>query len=134
MANPMGLMFIAMTKLDTATKKLFKDPVKRRAWVIYQLGLQGRSLASIARDLGLVRASAQAALARPYPRMERVLAEAVGVLVHELFPERYDQNGDRLIRMGRPIGSGKKSYAKDTRKLKRRNVNNKAACGQEEAA
>lgn len=123
-----------MTKIDAATKKLFKDPAKRRAWVIYQLGLQGRSLASLGRDLGLVRSSPQAALARPYPRMERLLAEAVGVPVHELFPDRYAPNGERLIRMGRPTGNRKKSIAKDTAKTRCRNVNCRINDGQEKAA
>jgi Ner family transcriptional regulator len=121
-----------MTKIDAATKKLFHDPAKRRAWVIYQLGLQGRSLASLARDLGLVRSSPQAALARPYPRMERLLAEAVGVPVHELFPDRYSPSGERLVRMGRP--TGKKSVVKDTAKTRRRNVDGSTPDRQGEAA
>ena len=69
-----------MMKLDTATKQLFKDPAKRRVWVIYQLNLQGRTLASLARDHKLDRTAPQQALRHPYPRMERFIAEAVGVL------------------------------------------------------
>ena len=118
-------MFTAMSKLDRATKKLFRDPAKRRAWVVYQLNLRGESLASLARRYGLDRKTPGRALSVPYPRMERAIAEAVGVPVHILFPERYAPNGERLIRMGRP----KKSIAmsKHNTRAGDRNVDGEAA-------
>lgn len=122
-------MFMAMTRLDTATRHLFRDPAKRRAWVVYQLRLQGRSLASVAREMGVNRSAPGHALRSPYPRMERAIAEAVGVPVHELFPERYDPSGERLIRMGRPCRkvSIHESNSNDKRILRRRNVKNARA-------
>jgi len=95
-------MFNHMMRLDATTKQLFLDPAKRRAWVIYQLNLRGKSLASLAREYQLERTAPGQALRSPYPRMERAIAEAVDVPVHELFPDRYSPNGERLIRMGRP--------------------------------
>lgn len=101
-------MFPYMMKIDTETKTLFNDPAKRRAWVIYQLNLRGESLASLARRIGLTRTAPSYALRKPYPKMERAIADAVDVPVHVLFPDRYAPNGERLIRMGRP-----KVYAHD---------------------
>jgi len=83
----------AMKNLDTKTKAILKDPKKRAAWVIYQLGLTGRSIASVARDNGVKRQTLGTALRSPYPHMEALLAEALGVPVIELFPERYDADG-----------------------------------------
>jgi len=114
-----------MRKIDSATKQLFKDPAKRRAWVIYQLSLQGRSLASLARDHGYERTAPKAALSRPWPKWERFIAEAVGVPVHVLFPERYAPTGERLIRMGRPKKSIRKKQ--DNTRAQSRNVDVGAA-------
>lgn len=109
-------MFNAMSRLDDATKQLFHDPDKRRAWIIFQLKLQGRSLASVGRDYGVSRGAPKHALNFPYPRMERALAEAVNVPVYVLFPDRYAPNGERLIRMGRPKKSITKTTQNNTRK------------------
>lgn len=80
-------------ELDTATKKLLSDPAnnyaRRRAWVIYHLKLKGESLASLARKAGVNRRQTQKALARSYPRMEAVIADALDIEVQDLFPERY---------------------------------------------
>ena len=93
-----------MMKTDIA-HDTFTDPVKRSAWVLYQLRLQGQSLASLARDVGVDRTAPYQALRRPYPKMERAIADAVGMPVHELFPDRYDaKTGERLIRRGRKPG------------------------------
>ena len=111
-------------RIDSDTKAIFNDPAKRRAWVIYQLNLRGQSLASLARRLGLTRTTPSYALSKPYPKMERAIAEAVEVPVHVLFPDRYAPNGERLIRMGRP-----KKYmdmTKDNTRTKGRNVESEA--------
>ena len=67
-------MFAAMTQIDNATKKLLRDPVKRRAWVNYQLSLRGESLASLARRYGVDRRTPRRAFCVPYPRMEQAIA------------------------------------------------------------
>ncbi len=103
-----------MSPIDTTTQRIFRDPVKRRAWIIYQLSLQGRSMASLARDLGVARGVPRHAFTHPYPRMERAIAEAVDVPVHLLFPDRYAPDGERLIRMGRPAKSSTKSAKNST--------------------
>ena len=96
----------------------FSDPHARRAWVHYQFKLRGRSLADLARELGVARNAPSLALTRPYPRMERAIAHSTGVAVHILFPERYRPNGQRAIRRGRPVK--KSTNNKDTAAGKKR--------------
>ncbi len=92
-----------MTRIDSKTKELFKDPLKRRAWVIYQLSLKGQSLASLARRHGQSRQAPGAALSEPYPAWEKRIAHEIGIEVHILFPERYDTHGKpNRIRGRRP--------------------------------
>jgi Ner family transcriptional regulator len=127
-------MFNHMMKIDNETKQLLKNPKKRHAWVIYQVTLQGRSLAQIADNAGVSRQCLYQVFRRTYPRMEKVVAEALGMAPADLWPERYDADGLPLYRMGRPVGGGKKSIDKDTRKRASRNVHNKPACRQDDAA
>lgn len=79
-----------------------QDPAERRAWIRYQLARRGLTLAALSRKQGLHRNVAQAALARPYPRMERVIARVIGMQPHEIWPERYDAAGKPNRRPGRP--------------------------------
>ena len=66
-------MFNGMTNAYADTET-FADPIKRSAWIVYQLRLQGRSLASLARDAGVHRTAPGHALRKPYPKMERTIA------------------------------------------------------------
>lgn len=91
-----------MTPIDNATRKLLRDPLKRRAWVIYQLGITGRSLADVAREAGVKRQCIYHGLVRPYPRMEMVIAQSLGMTPQALFSERYTADGLPNRRMGRP--------------------------------
>lgn len=72
------------------------DPRQRSAWVIYQLKLRGLSLRGLALAAGLNPATLRGAIYQPSYPQERILAEAIGVTVAELFPERYDAEGTRL--------------------------------------
>lgn len=54
---------------------------------------RGLSLSSVSRRLGLDRDSARHALARPWPRVERAIARALGVTPQEIWPDRYDAAG-----------------------------------------
>ncbi len=112
-------------KIDNATRQLLKDPKKRHAWVIYQLTLQGRSLAQVADGAGVSRQCLYQVFRRTYPRMERVVADAIGLSPAELWPERYDADGLPIRRMGRPK---KVSYHdNDKRSPRRRNVKDSRA-------
>lgn len=86
-------MFTSMVTLDSKTKRLLNDPRKRRAWVIYQVSLTGRSLAQVAREHGVKKQTLYRAFDTPYPRMERVIAQELGLEPQQVFPERYDDRG-----------------------------------------
>ena len=78
------------------------EPAKRRAWIKYQLELAGYSLSSLARELGVSRHAPKLALDRPYPRMERAIAEKIGVGPHTIWTERYGEDGLPNRTIGRP--------------------------------
>lgn len=104
-----------MNRLDTKLKKILSDPEKRRSWVLYQVHQQGRSLAQIGRENGVAtRANLYETFRKPYPKVEKVLADAVGLTPQQLFPERYDADG----LPNRPMGRPKKSHTKTLNKKK----------------
>jgi len=83
-------------------KNIPTDPIKRRAWIKYQLELAGFTLSSLARELGVSRHAPKLALDRPYPRMERAIAEKIGFPPHEIWKERYNEDGLPNRTIGRP--------------------------------
>jgi Ner family transcriptional regulator len=109
-----------MSQLDSKTRRLFRDPIKRRAWVKYQIHCQGRSMAQVAKDADVDRRTLYQTFLRPYPRMEKIIAKAVGLEPRDLFPERYDADGLPCRRMGRR----KKSTAKTANSSSRRDAGN----------
>jgi Ner family transcriptional regulator len=88
--------------IDTKTNILLQSEPKRRAWIIYQLSLQDKTLASIAREAGVSRQALWQALIKPYPKAERIIADALNIKVGVLFPDRYDSNGMTNRKLGRP--------------------------------
>ena len=91
-----------MKQLDSKTKQLLADPVKRRAWVKYKIDIQGSSMARVAADAGMQRQTLYQVFFRPYPKMEKLIADAVGLTPQELFVERYDEDGLPNRRKTRP--------------------------------
>ena len=77
----------------------------RREWIKFQLRVRGSSLSAIARELGVTRHAPRLALVKPYPKMERVIAEKLGLKPQELWPERYDEDGQPNRTKGRPKSS-----------------------------
>jgi Ner family transcriptional regulator len=71
------------------TPTIPQKPDERRAWIKYQLELRGETLGGLARKLGLFRTCVAAALHKPYPKMERVIADVIGCRPEQLWPERY---------------------------------------------
>lgn len=80
-------------------------------------------MAQLAVELGVTRSCVRTALDRPYPRMEKVLADALGLTPQTLFPERYDALG----LPNRPIGRPRNSTYKDTNKTADSNVKRRKA-------
>lgn len=75
---------------------------QRRAWIKYQLELVGYTLSSLARELKVSRHAPKLALDRPYPRMERAIAEKINCKPEQIWPERYNENGLPNRPIGRP--------------------------------
>lgn len=112
-----------MDKKEASLTQIIRDPAKRRAWVKYQFHLQGRSMAQLAAEVGVERCTLYWVFKRPYPRMERIVADALGMTPQELFPERYDALGLPNRTIGRPRKySVKDTDIKETRTAKQRKV------------
>lgn len=120
-------MFSHMKRIDTKTKAIISDPKARAGWIIFQLKLKGKSLASVARQYGNQRQQPAKALRGPYPLWEQRLADELGLKPHELFPERYDHHGLPNRRMGRPVKSSD-MYPKCNSRTDSGNDKQKDAC------
>lgn len=70
-----------------------KNPAHRREWIKYQLGLRGLTLAELGRRHNVIRNTIYVAMTRPYPRMERIIAHAIGAQPQQIWPERYRPDG-----------------------------------------
>lgn len=60
-----------------------------RADVIAALHKKGWSVASLAREHKLGESTIRSALDKPYPKSERLIAQAIGVAPAEIWPERF---------------------------------------------
>lgn len=60
-----------------------------RADVIAALHKRGWSVASLAKAHGLGVSTLRSALDKPYPKSERLLADAIGIAPEEIWPERF---------------------------------------------
>jgi Ner family transcriptional regulator len=67
---------------------------------MYQLQLQDETVAGLARKEGVRRQTIYQVWTAPYPRMEKVLADALDMRPQDLFPERYDADGLPTRRRG----------------------------------
>ncbi|OHD26102.1 MAG: hypothetical protein A2Y38_15550 [Spirochaetes bacterium GWB1_59_5] len=83
-----------------ATLQPPKKDAERRAWIKYQLELRGYNFASIARELGVDRSAPKSVFSKHYPKMERAIAERLGLTAEELWPERYP-TGEQITRKRR---------------------------------
>lgn len=76
-----------------------------RAWVRYELAKKGRTLAGVAAEAGVGTSTIYSAFRKPYPRMEWLIASAVGVAPSAIWPERYGLDGLPNRKPGRPANS-----------------------------
>ncbi|PMM05693.1 hypothetical protein BCT63_09120 [Vibrio kanaloae] len=60
-----------------------------RADVISALKKKGTSMAELSRNNGLSSGSLYNALVRPWPKGEKLIADAIGVSAIEIWPSRY---------------------------------------------
>lgn len=63
------------------------------AFIVYQLRLKGLSLRRLARLSGYAASSGTCAMYAPFPKIERLIADAIGVEPQTIWPSRYDEDG-----------------------------------------
>ena len=68
------------------------EPELRWEWIKFQLRTKGTSLAQLARQLGVERNALNNVKRVAYPRMERAIAQALGLTPFQIWPERWDKN------------------------------------------
>lgn len=88
-------MFLVMSIVLT-TINAPKNPAERRGWIVWQLRLRGTSLRRLAADHGVSQQAMSHALTASSSHLEAVIAEALGLMPEQLFPERFDAQGKRL--------------------------------------
>jgi Ner family transcriptional regulator len=62
-----------------------------------------RFLPAIAARYGVSDAALRASFRRPQRSAERALSKALGIPLHVMWPDRWDENGLRLVRPGHPV-------------------------------
>jgi hypothetical protein len=60
-----------------------------RADVVARLRKQGMTLSALSRNNGLHSTTLANAFSRPYPKAERIIADAIGLSPQEIWPSRY---------------------------------------------
>lgn len=91
-------MFICMKNIDIAKKPALdwhnadiKAALEKAGWSLRRLSIHHK----------YHHTSAASALARPWPKMERIIAKAIGVKPQEIWPSRYNEDGTSSRPMGR---------------------------------
>lgn len=67
---------------------------------------RGATLARVARDAGLSAGACSLSLCRPSPSGDAAIAAYLDVPLHKLWPDRYDANGNRIIKPRRRRAQG----------------------------
>lgn len=114
------------TNQSERTRRILADPSKRPGWIIYELGLRGRNLAQIGRELGVGRTTIYRVWEIRYPKMQAAIAKELGMRPQDLFPERYDEDGiPRKFRGGgKPPPDGKNTTRQKRINVRRETKNN----------
>ena len=81
-----------MHKIDTP-----KKPAEALDWhpayIVYQLRLKGLSFRRLARINGYAQGSATLVTSVAWPKMEHLVARAIGVPPQQIWPSRYEPDG-----------------------------------------
>ena len=81
-----------MTLIPGWDNAAIKAALERKGWSLRQL--------SISKGYG--HSAAQTALHRPYPKMEKIISEAIDVPASDIWPGRYNSEGEPNRKKGRP--------------------------------
>jgi Ner family transcriptional regulator len=108
-----------MQVIATPSAEVLATPSVRWAWIQFQLKVTGRSFAELARQQNVAKETLTKVKTAHYPRMERVIADALGLDATKLFPERYDKHGLPNLYKGRKSIPGKSvKAAKEKRNIR----------------
>lgn len=87
------------TKLNHVLNNQKKPHDWHRADIISALHKRGWSIAALARAHNLGESTVRSALDKPYPKSERLIAEAIGVEPETIWPQRFaDRNFTPTLR------------------------------------
>lgn len=67
-----------------------------RTTILFRLRERGLNAARMAAEAGLTRSTFYSAMERPYPRVQQLIAGALGERVQDIWPQFYDARGRRL--------------------------------------
>lgn len=82
---------------NTSPLDVPKNPVARRAWILYQFRIRGLSGRQIAREQGVSpQTVSQSMMGTGSSHLQDVIAAAIGLTPQQLFPEKFDGSGCRL--------------------------------------
>ncbi len=84
-----------LTQLQTL--KIPTNPAARRAWLVFKLRELGLSVRRLAAQEGVSSSAILQAMNLPSSYMEALIARTLGVQPRDLFPERFDSSGRRII-------------------------------------
>ena len=87
----------AMNNLNTGDE-IPENPAHRRAWVQYRLALIGLAFTDLAAAAGVTAQAISITFDRPNSRIEAFIAAKLNLTACELFPERFDADGNRVVR------------------------------------
>lgn len=88
-----------------ATLNLPLNPSARRGWLVYELKKRGTTVSELARREGVSREAIGTAMNQPASQIEKLIAQVLGYTPHQIWPERYDASGHRLIPTREPSRS-----------------------------
>jgi Ner family transcriptional regulator len=80
-----------MKKLPTPKTPVNEDWPSH--YIVYRLRERGQSLRRLARRHDYCQTGGAVVMFRPWPNMERVIANAIGVKPQEIWPSRYKSDG-----------------------------------------
>jgi len=89
-------MIISFKYELTTPKEIRLGEIKdgwHRADILAAISKKGSSLAGIGREIGLQRSTMSWALIGPHPRANAAIAEFIGVALHDLWPQWFDEDG-----------------------------------------
>lgn len=75
---------------DEAPRILHPQEIKAMVW------MKGGTLTLVAQRAGLEESACRAALVRCVPKADQAIAKFLGVSLHDLWPDRYDDGGARI--------------------------------------